>query len=51
MYMAWDNFGRIRDKDELGEKMSLNTIHALTSNGYALVLADMLGTGSSTGCT
>ena len=31
------------------EKMSLKTINTLTSNGYALVFADMRGTGSSTG--
>ena len=31
------------------EKMSIKTINTLTSNGYAVVFADMRGTGSSTG--
>lgn len=31
------------------EKMSIKSINTLTSNGYAIVFADMRGTGSSTG--
>jgi putative CocE/NonD family hydrolase len=51
--MSW--FRRIASKYYYGkwgpvyEKMSLKTINTLTSNGYAIVFADMRGTGSSTG--
>ncbi len=51
--MPW--YQRIASKYLVGkwgpvyEKMSLKTINTLTSNGYAMVFADMRGTGSSTG--
>ncbi len=51
--MPW--YKRIASKYLMGkwgpvyEKMSIKTINTLTSNGYAVVFADMRGTGSSTG--
>jgi len=51
--MPW--YKRIASKYLVGkwgpvyEKMSIKTINTITSNGYALVFADMRGTGSSTG--
>lgn len=51
--MSW--IRRIASKYYIGkwgpvyERMSIKTLNTLTSNGYAVVLADMRGTGSSTG--